>query len=96
MGEALLRLLRWTGKDAKILKCNTNDFLQSPRISDSNKLNRNVLIDFFWRTDWYNRQEIGNLSGLWVDSFKRQRIIFFKKIDLTSSKKVLILQLMSS
>lgn len=31
-------------KAAKILKCNTNDFLQSPRICHSDKLNRDLLI----------------------------------------------------
>jgi len=37
-------------KAAKVLKCNTNDFLQSSRISDSNKLNRDLLIYYLWST----------------------------------------------
>ncbi|MEK6764894.1 MAG: hypothetical protein AABY49_01505, partial [Planctomycetota bacterium] len=49
---------------AKVLKCNTNDFLESSRISDSNKLNRDLLIYLLWSTGWYNNQEIGNLFGL--------------------------------
>lgn len=56
---------------AKVLKCDTNDFLQSARISDSNKLNRDLLICFLWSTGWYNNQEIGNLFGLGYSSISR-------------------------
>ena len=41
-------------KAAKVLKCNTNDFLQSARISDLNKLNRDLLIYLLWSTGWGN------------------------------------------
>ena len=59
-------------KAAKVLKCNTNDFLQSSRISDSNKLNRDLLIYLLWSTGWYNNQEIGNLFGLGYSSISRR------------------------
>jgi len=53
-------------------KNNTNDFLQSSRISDSNKLNRDLLIYLLWSTGWYNNQEIGNLFGLGYSSVSRR------------------------
>ena len=59
-------------KAAKLLKCNTNDFLQSARISDSNKLNRDLLIYLLWSTGWYNNKEIGNLFGLGYSSISRR------------------------
>ena len=66
---------------AKVLKCNTNDFLQSSRISDSNKLNRDLLIYFLWSTGWYNNQEIGNLFGLGYSSISRRVTIMKSKIS---------------
>ena len=68
-------------KAAKILKCNTNDFLQSSRISDSNKLNRDLLIYLLWSTGWYNNQEIGNLFGLGYSSISR-RVTIMKSMIL--------------
>ena len=68
-------------KAAKVLKCNTNDFLQSSRISDSNKLNRDLLIYFLWSTGWYNNQEIGNLFGLGYSSISRRVTIMKSKIS---------------
>ena len=59
-------------KAAKVLKCNTNNFLQSARISNSNKLNRDLLIYLLWSTGWYNNQEIGNLFGLGYSSISRR------------------------
>ena len=68
-------------KAAKVLKCNTNDFLQSSRISDSNKLNRDLLIYLLWSTGWYNNQEIGNLFGLGYSSISRRVTIMKSKIS---------------
>ena len=59
-------------KAAKVLKCNTNDFLQSARICDSDKLNRDLLIYLLWSTGWYTNQEIGNLFGLGYSSISRR------------------------
>ncbi len=55
-------------KAARILKCDTDSFLRSSRISDSDKLNRDLLIYLLWSTGWYNNQEIGNLFGLGYSS----------------------------
>ena len=68
-------------KAAKVLKCNTSDFLQSSRISDSNKLNRDLLIYLLWSTGWYTNQEIGNLFGLGYSSISRRVTIMKSKIS---------------
>ncbi|MDR4503822.1 MAG: transposase [Candidatus Scalindua sp.] len=65
---------------AKVLKCDTGDFLRSSRISDSDKLNRDLLIYLLWSTGWYNNQEIGNLFGLGYSSISRRVAIMKSKI----------------
>ncbi len=57
---------------AKVLKCDTDDYLRYARISDSDKLNRDLLIYILWSTGWYNNQEIGNLFGLGYSSISRR------------------------
>ncbi len=57
---------------AKVLKCDTDDYLRHARISDSDKLNRDLLIYVLWSTGWYNNQEIGNLFGLGYSSISRR------------------------
>jgi putative transposase len=57
---------------AKVLRCDTANFLKSSRISDSDKLNRDLLIYVLWSTGWYNSQEIGNLFGLGYSSISRR------------------------
>jgi putative transposase len=66
-------------KAAKVLKCDTDDFLQSSRISDANKLNRDLLIYILWGTGWYNNQEIGDLFGLGYSSISR-RVTIMKSV----------------
>ena len=74
-------------KAAKVLKCDTDDFLQSSRISDSNKLNRDLLIYLLWSTGWYNNQEIGNgnLFGLGYSSISR-RVTIMKTLISKDNK----------
>ncbi len=36
-----------------MLKLNTNDFIQSSRISDVNKLNRDLLVYLVWSIGWF-------------------------------------------
>jgi len=68
-------------KAAKVLKCDTDDFLQSSRISDSNKLNRDLLIYLLWSSGWYSNQEIGRLFGLGYSSISRRVTIMKSKIS---------------
>jgi putative transposase len=68
-------------KAAKVLKCDTNDFLRSSRISDANKLNRDLLIYILWSTGWYNNQEIGTLFGLGYSSISRRVTIMKSMIS---------------
>ncbi len=66
-------------KAAKGLRCNTNEYLQSSRISDANKLNRDLLIYLLWSKGWYNNQEIGDLFGLGYSSISR-RVTIMKSV----------------
>ncbi|CAG0970180.1 hypothetical protein ANRL3_01447 [Anaerolineae bacterium] len=68
-------------KAAKVLKCDVNDFLQSSRISDSNKLNRDLMIYLLWSTGWYTNQEIGDLFGLGYSSISRRVTIMKLKLS---------------
>ncbi len=68
-------------KAAKVLKCDTDIFLQSSRISESDKLNRDLLIYFLWSTGWYSNHEIGNLFGLGYSSISRRVTIMKSKIS---------------
>ena len=68
-------------KAARVLKCNTNNFLQSARISNSNILNRDVLIYLLWSTGWYNNQEISTLISLGYSSISRRVTIMKSMIS---------------
>ena len=68
-------------KAARVLQCNINDFLQSARISDSDKLNRDLLIYLLWSTGWYNNQEVGNLFGLGYSSISRRVTLMKSQIS---------------
>ncbi len=73
-------------KAAKVLKCDTDDFLQSSRISDSDKLNRDLLIYLLWSMGWYTNQEIGNLFGLGYSSISRRVTIM--KLRISKDDKI--------
>ncbi|MDR4509382.1 MAG: transposase [Candidatus Brocadiaceae bacterium] len=75
---------------AKVLKCDTDVFLQSSRISDSDKLNRDLLIYLLWSTGWYNNQEIGNLFGLGYSSISRRVTIMKSMISKDSKIKKMV------
>ncbi|KKM17034.1 hypothetical protein LCGC14_1679750, partial [marine sediment metagenome] len=51
------------------------------RISDPDKLNRDLLIYLLWGTGWYSNQEIGNLFGLGYSSISRRVTIMKSKIS---------------
>jgi hypothetical protein len=68
-------------KAAKVLKCDTDIFLQSSRISESDKLNRDLLIYLLWSTGWYSNHEIGNLFGLGYSSISRRVTVMKSKIS---------------
>lgn len=68
-------------KAAKFLNCDLNEFLETSRISNANKLNRDLLIYLLWNTGWYNNQEIGNLFDLSYSSISRRVSIIKSKLD---------------
>lgn len=68
-------------KAARALKCNISDFLPSARISNSHKLNRDMLIYLLWSTGWYTNKEIGELFGLGYSSISRRVAVMKSKIS---------------
>ncbi|OQY98313.1 MAG: hypothetical protein B6D35_12505 [Candidatus Brocadia sp. UTAMX2] len=68
-------------KAAQALKCNTTDFLPSARISNSHKLNRDMLIYLLWSTGWYTNREIGNVFGLGYSSISRRVAVMKSKMS---------------
>ncbi|MCP4265081.1 MAG: hypothetical protein GY777_05820 [Candidatus Brocadiaceae bacterium] len=73
-------------KAAKVLKCDTNDFAKSPRISYEKKQNRDLLICFLWSTGWYSNQEIGNLFGIGYSSVSRR--VSIMKANISKDDKI--------
>ncbi|MCP4265692.1 MAG: hypothetical protein GY777_08975 [Candidatus Brocadiaceae bacterium] len=73
-------------KAANVLKCDTNDFVQSSRISYANKQNRDLLIYFLWSTGWYSNQEIGNLFGIGYSSVSRR--VSIMKTNISKDEKI--------
>lgn len=78
-------------KAAEVLKCNTNDFIQSSRISEENKYNRDILIYFLWSTGWYSNQEIGKLFGLCYSSISR-RVTIMKSKDYKIKERITMIK----
>ncbi len=73
-------------KAAKVLRCNTNDFAESPKISYANKQNRDLLIYFLWSTGWYSNQEVGNLFGIGYSSVSRQ--VSIMKTNISKDEEI--------
>lgn len=77
--EILLR------KAANILQCETKDFVDSPRVSDTTKPDRDLLIYFLWSTGWYTNQEIGWLFCLDYSSISRRVTIMKSRMSEDNS-----------
>ena len=68
-------------KGAKVLKYDTDTFSQSSRISETDRLNRDLLIYLLWSTGWYTNKEIGQLFGLGYSSISRRVTIMKQEIS---------------
>lgn len=62
-------------KAAEVLKCDVENFHQSPLISASDKNNRDLLIYFIWETGVCTNQKIGDIFGLIYSSVSRRASI---------------------
>ncbi len=65
-------------KAAKVLKCDPEGFKNSPRIGESDKLNRDILLYLLWQEGNYSNSKIGELFRLTHLSVTR-RVAFIRK-----------------
>jgi putative transposase len=72
------KLLR---KPSQVLNCSIDKFRKSLRISEPEKLKRDLLIYLLWDNGLYNNQEIGAVFGLSYSSVSRRASIVRKKIS---------------
>ena len=69
-------------KASKLLKCDLETIRNSPRVSESEKLNRDILLYLLWQEGKYTNIQIGNLLGLAHSAVCRRVTIIRKKMAL--------------
>jgi hypothetical protein len=76
---------------ARVLKCDPERFKKSPRIGESDKLNRDILLYLLWQEGNYSNSKIGDLFGLTHSSVSRRVAIIREKMlyDKAIVKQVL-------
>jgi len=70
------------GKASKILKCDLETIKNSPRVRESDKVNRDILLYLLWQEGKYTNLLIGNLLGLTHSAVSRRIAITKKKMAL--------------
>ena len=66
-------------KAAEVLQCNPEHFRKSKRISNAEKLNRDMLIYLLWQLGQLTNQQIGEKFGLTYSAVS-QRVSIFKEL----------------
>ena len=66
----------------KVLQCDLERIKNCTRISESDKLNRDILLYWLWQEGKYTNLQIGDLFGLTHSSVSRRVTIIRKKIAL--------------
>ena len=69
-------------KASKILKCDLERIKNSPRVRESDKLNRDLLLYLLWQEGKYTNIQIGILTGLTHSAVSRRVAIIRKKMAL--------------
>ena len=69
-------------KASKILRCDLERIKNSQRVSESDKLNRDILLYWLWQEGKYTNLQIGDLFGLTHSSVSRRVAIIRKKMAL--------------
>ena len=67
-------------KAAKLLLCDLENLKNSPRVSDADKLNRDILLYLLWQEGKYTNLRIGTLLGLTHSSVSRRVAIMRQRI----------------
>ena len=74
-----LALLR---KASKVLHCDLERIKNSPRVSKSDKIKRDILLYLLWQEGTYTNLKIGDLLGLTHSAVSRRVAITRKKLSL--------------
>jgi REP element-mobilizing transposase RayT len=67
-------------KASKILQCDLEGIIVSPRVRESDKLNRDILLYLLWQEGKYTNEKIGNILGLTHSAVSRRVSITKKKM----------------
>jgi hypothetical protein len=68
-------------KAVEALKCNPEDFRKSKRISEADKVNRDMLIYLLWQLGQLTNQQIGEKFGLTYSAVSQRVSIFRASLD---------------
>ncbi len=68
-------------KAVEALKCNPEDFRKSKRISEADKVNRDMLIYLLWQLGQLTNQQIGEKFGLTYSAVSQRVTIFRASLD---------------
>ena len=71
----------------EMLKCDLERIKNSPRVRESDKLNRDLLLYLLWQEVKYTNIQIGILMGLTHSAVSRRVAIIRKKIALEQNFK---------
>jgi hypothetical protein len=74
--------VRYLSKASKVLQCDIKKMKKSARISESDKLNRDILLYWLWQEGRYTNLQIGGLFRLTHSSVSRRVTIIRKKMAL--------------
>ncbi len=69
-------------KASKVLQCDLERIKNCARISESDKLNRDILLYWLWQEGKYTNVQIGDLFGLTYSSVSRRVTIIRKRMQL--------------
>ena len=74
--------VKFLNKASKILKCDLERIKNSPRVRESDKLNRDLLLYLLWQEGKYTNVQIGILMGLTHSAVSRRVAIIGEKMAL--------------
>jgi hypothetical protein len=74
--------VQFLGKASKALQCDLERIKNCARISESDMLNRDLLLYWLWQEGKYTNQQIGELFGLTHSSVSRRVTIIRNKMAL--------------
>ena len=79
--------VQFLNKASKVLQCDLEKIKKCARISESDKLNRDILLYWLWHEGRYTNLQIGKLFGLTYSSVSRRVTIIIKKVALEQNFK---------